>query len=76
MSGVAKAVGSIFGGGKTPTPAPAPVAPTVDNSAAKLEAAAEEQRQASLRGRTSTMLTGGSGFEEAAGSTSKLMLGQ
>lgn len=63
-------------GSKPKAPEPPPPAPTVDNSAAKLEAAAEAQRQAALRGRSSTILTGGGGLSDLGTvSTSKLLGG-
>lgn len=67
-------MGSLFG--SAPKVAPAPVMPTVDNSQAKLDAAAAAQQQAALRGRTSTMLTGGQGVAEGDSKTSKALLGQ
>jgi len=50
------------------------VASDADTAAAADEAAKEEQRKLA-RGRTSTMLTGGTGLSDT-GSTSKVLLGQ
>lgn len=72
MGGV---VSAIFGGGKKESPAPPPPAPTVDNSQAKLDAAAQSQREAAMRGRSSTILTGGSGLSESGDTSSKKLLG-
>lgn len=59
-----------------PSPLAAPVAPTMDNSSATLDAAALAQAQALQRGRTSTMLTGGAGTLDDQKYTSKILLGQ
>lgn len=53
-----------------------PPAPTVDNSAAKLDEAAQLAAAGVQRGRTSTMLTGGAGVNEDPKNTSKILLGQ
>ena len=67
-------VSGLFGGQQAPQVAPAPAPPTVDNSAAATDAAAERQRQAMLAGRTSTVLTGGQGVSDmGTTSTSKLL---
>jgi hypothetical protein len=49
-------------------------APTVDNSQAQLDVAAQLQQQAIQRGLTSTLLTGGAGLS-SMGTTSKTLLG-
>ena len=65
-------MGGLFS--SKPKVQPAPVAPAVDNSAQlKMEAAAEEQRQAASRGRSSTILTGGTGVEDMGISTKKVL---
>lgn len=48
----------------------------MDNSSAQTNAAAQSQLQSMLGGRTSTMLTGGAGEDEAKLKTSKVLLGQ
>ena len=55
---------------------PAPVAPTVDNSSAQLDQAAQTRAASMQRGATSTMLTGGMGEDETKLKTSKVLLGQ
>lgn len=64
-----------FFGGTERAMAPAPVMPTTDNSQAKLDAAAQAQQDAALRGRTATILTGGSGTSTDSTNTSKILLG-
>lgn len=80
MSFVGKAVsgiGKIFGMvPKAPQMPMLPPAPTVDNSAAKLDEAAQLAAAGVQRGRTSTMLTGGAGVNEDPRNTSKILLGQ
>ena len=67
-------VAGLFGGGQqAPQVIPAPAPPTVDNSA--VDAAAERQRQAMLAGRSSTVLTGGSGLSDTGKTTSSKLLG-
>jgi hypothetical protein len=58
-----------------PAPAPAPVAPTVSNSSGATDAAAEAQRRAMLNGRSSTILTGGTGVTDMGATTSAKVLG-
>ena len=60
--------------GSTP-PATPPPAPTLDNSAAALDVAAQQQAVSLQRGRSATMLTGGAGLNNL-GSSSKVLLGQ
>lgn len=71
MGGIVKAV---FGGGQ-PAPAPVPAAPTTSNSSASMDAAAADQQRAALAGRSSTMLTGGTGLSNMGDTTSKRLLG-
>ena len=66
---------SLFGVGQQQQPVAAPVAPTVDNSQAQLDAAAEKQRQTQLAGSSSTVLTGGAGLNSAGTTTSQKLLG-
>lgn len=56
-------------------PVTPPPAPTVDNSQGALDVAAQQQAQASARGRSATLLTAGGGLSNL-GSTSKTLLGQ
>lgn len=82
MSFVGKAVGSIGKAlGLVQTPAvptalpPPPVTPTMANSQNAMDAAAKAQAAALGLGRTSTMLTGGTGVDDSK-NTSKVLLGQ
>lgn len=68
-------MGGIFKKPKVQPAAEVPVAPTVDNSQAKLDEANQEMQARLLRGRTSTVLTGGAGLDNT-GVTSKQLLGQ
>ena len=54
--------------------APAP-APTPDNSAPAIDAAAEEQRRKSRGGRASTILTGGAGVRGGTSTARRTLLG-
>lgn len=79
MAFISKAIGGLFKAvglvPKISAPvAPAP-APTVANSTADLDAAAQQQAAAMQGGKTSTMLTGGAGEEEDPTKTSKVLLG-
>jgi hypothetical protein len=65
-----KAFGLFGGGSKTPAPAPASAAPTIDNRAVQ-SAADEEARKRANAGRASTVLAG----EEAAPSAQRVLLG-
>lgn len=56
-------------------PAAPPPAPTVANTQAETDVAAQQQQMALQRGRTSTILTGGAGLSNT-GTTSKTLLGQ
>lgn len=63
-------------GGSSPSPPPVyiPPPPTVDNTQEKLDKAAKEAQQRSMRGRSSTILTSGTGLSDT-GNTSKALLG-
>lgn len=50
--------------------------PTAASASSNLDAAAMEQQRARSNGRTSTILSGGSGFDEDKKMTSKVLLGQ
>jgi hypothetical protein len=65
-----------FGGSKPSAPPPPPVAPTIDNSQVAIDEATAAQRQRSLAGRASTILTGGMGAAETANLGSAKLLGQ
>lgn len=71
MGGIVK---MITGGGQS-APAPVPTAPTTSNSSAAMDAAAADQQRAALAGRSSTMLTGGTGVQNMGDTTSKKLLG-
>ena len=61
---------------KPKDPTPAPVAPTMSNSSAQLdEAADDELRRRLLGGRSSTMLTGGAGLANTGTVSSSSLLG-
>lgn len=53
-----------------------PMASNADTSAAMDTAAQQQQTAALARGRTSTLLTGGTGEDETKLNTSKVLLGQ
>lgn len=72
IGGVAKAFGLVK---KFSAPAAPPVAPTVDNSAAQLDAAAQAQAAAMAGGRSSTILNGADGIDDTK-KTSRILLGQ
>lgn len=80
MSFISKAVGAIgevLGLVPKPPKVPsAPTAPTADNSFREMDKAAQMMAASVARGRTSTMLTGGAGFNEDQKNTSKVLLGQ
>ena len=61
--------------GLTPAKPQVPVAPTEAQSTATADLAAQEQQRKLERGRTSTLLTGGTGLA-SLGTTSKTLLGQ
>ena len=62
-------------GGSTPAmPAKIPAPPNMDNSQALLDAAQRDAQARSTRGRSSTVLNGGSGLSNM-GTTSKTLLG-
>ena len=67
--------GWIQNGGQPAAPIIPPPAPTLDNSAAALDVAAQQQAVSLQRGRSATMLTGGAGLNNL-GSSSKVLLGQ
>lgn len=64
-------MGSLFGGGSTPAPAP-----QRDDSAVKAEAEKQRKIAAQKKGRKSTILTGGTGVTEDAPIRKKKLLGQ
>lgn len=62
--------------GSSPSaPAPVPPAPTLGNSQAQTDVAAQQQQLSLQGGRASTVLTGGAGLQNM-GTTSKTLLGQ
>lgn len=64
-------MGGLFGGSSMPAPAPIPVAPTQQNSAAATSAAAlQDQLNRQAAGRSSTVLTGSSGLGDLGQTTS------
>lgn len=78
MGFVSKIFSGLTGGGEMPMPSPAPVAPTIDNSAAELDARQRDERlRRASAGRASTVLTGGMGLstEPDSASASKKLLG-
>jgi hypothetical protein len=67
---------TLFSKPVTPAPPPVmPAAPTVSNSQAQTDVAAQQEQMSLQRGRTSTVLTGGSGLANV-GNTTKQLLGQ
>lgn len=72
IGGLAKDLGLV----DTPAaPAPAPVTPTVANSSADLDTAAQTQAAAMAGGKTSTLLNGSQGVDDTK-NTSKVLLGR
>lgn len=64
-------MGGLFGGGGTPAPQAPPPVPTMNDAAAKAQAEQEALLQARQSGgRSSTMLTGGSGLSNLGTVTS------
>lgn len=77
LGGIVKALGRVTGLlPEPPKPIQAPDAPTADNQAASMDAAAQAQAASLSRGRTSTLLTGGAGETTDLTKTSKVLLGQ
>lgn len=69
-------MGRLFGGGSSSAPPPPlPVAPTIDNSQAEIQAAQEAQLAKTTRGRASTILTGGQGVTSNAPTSYAKLLG-
>ena len=56
-------MGGIFGGSKPQQVAQTPPPPTRDDSAARNDQSEAQRRAANAKGRTSTILTGGTGVE-------------
>ena len=66
---------SFLFGGKTPEVPPVPPAPTKDDPAVKKAAEDERQRIRLMRGRSSTILTGGTGVIDDPMLMRKTLLG-
>lgn len=65
MSGIFKAIGSLFGFGgeeKVPEPKPTPEAPVPDDEESKKRAARSLQRKYATRGRAGTVLSDSGGL--------------
>lgn len=60
---------------RTPSVPTAPTTPTNENTQADQDVAAQQLAASQARGRTSTMLNGATGVNDA-GNTSKILLGQ
>lgn len=77
MGGIVDMADYVLNGSSSKSPAPLPTTPSLTDAEtqAKLDKAAQEQAASLARGRTSTMLTGGSGLTDL-GKTSKVLLGQ
>lgn len=66
---------AMFSKPQTPVPPPvAPPAPTLANTSDQTDVAVQQMQSSLQRGRTSTMLTGGAGVENA-GETKRVLLG-
>jgi len=76
VKGLGQAIGLVPQDASPAPIAPATTAPTVANSSSDLDAAALAQAKAMQGGRTSTLLTGGTGETEDQKYTSKVLLGQ
>lgn len=73
-----RAIGNMLGVSpkKAKNPTPNPTVPTMDNTAAEADAAAdEERRKAAAYGKSSTYLTGGSGLADLGATSSSSLLG-
>lgn len=73
-----RAVGNMLGVSpkKAKKPTPNPTVPTMDNTAADAEAAADEERKrAAAYGKSSTYLTSGSGLSDLGSTSSSSLLG-
>jgi hypothetical protein len=67
---------ALFSKPSTPAaPAAMPAAPTLDNSQAATDVAAQQTAMSLQRGRTATVLTGGAGLANT-GTTKSTLLGQ
>lgn len=78
LSNVTHGIMSVLGFGSTSpkAPTPAPAAPTMSNSQAALNKAADEQRKKmAMYGRSSTIMNGGSGLSNLGSVSSASMLG-
>ena len=76
VKAVSRAADFLFGGGSKPSASPLyspPPPPSTINSAASLEDAAAKERK--IRGRASTILTGGLGLEDAPPVSRRVLLG-
>ena len=69
-------VAKMFGGGDMPSLPPQPDYAAIDAAnKEKTQAASDAQQATMMRGRSSTMLTGGQGLGTDASTTSKKLLG-
>jgi hypothetical protein len=70
-------MGGIFGGGPSmPAPVAPPPPPAKSDAEVRSEALLDRQRRAAAKGRQSTILTGGTGVEDAGAAQKKTMLGE
>ena len=78
IRGIGQAIGLIPDAPSVPTMAGGFAAPMASNAATSsaMDTAAQDQAARMMRGRTSTLLTGGAGEDENKLNTSKVLLGQ
>jgi hypothetical protein len=70
-------MGGLFGGGPSmPAPLPPAAPPARSDAEIRNEALLDRQRRAAAKGRQSTILTGGTGVEDAGAAQKKTMLGE
>ena len=75
IKGIGQAIGLIPDTPSMPALPPAPMASQADTSAL-MDSAAQQQAANMTRGRTSTLLTDGTGEDEAKLNTTKVLLGR
>ncbi|CAB5144695.1 hypothetical protein UFOVP147_27 [uncultured Caudovirales phage] len=75
ISSLASGLGLVDTPAVPPAPPPPPIAPTASNSQDAMDLSAQRQAASMQGGRTSTMLNGAAGVDDAK-NTSKVLLGR